>query len=143
MLRVAIRRLYHSDQGTRGVLIMPDGVLCNTFELPWRDNLPQKSCIPCGEYDVAIRVSKKFGRIYEVKDVPERSGILFHSGNLAGDMDLGYKSHTRGCILLGKYFGKIDNQLAVLYSRPTVNTFMQLMGEQSFMLIVEDEICGS
>lgn len=143
MMRVGLRRMAHSDQGTRGVLILPEGVYCNTLELPWRDNRPKRSCIPCGEYDVAIRQSQRFGRIYEVKLVPGRSFILTHSGNLAGDVEKGLKSHVEGCILLGRYFGKIAGQTAILYSLPTVRAFMARLQEQPFRLLVEDERCGS
>lgn len=66
--------------------------------------------------------------------MPCRDGVLFHAGNLAGDVELGYKSHVEGCILLGKYFGKIDGQEAVLVSRPTAREFMEHMGGKDFEL---------
>lgn len=144
MIRAGLRRLGHSDQGTRGVLLLPDGVFCNTFELPWRGNRPRRSCIPCGAYDVEIRQSPKFGRVYEVKFVPGRSYILTHSGNLAGDVDKGFLSHVEGCILLGSRWGVINRQLAILNSRPTVRRFMETMQEEPFRLLVEDEtLCGN
>lgn len=143
MVRVGLRRLAQGDQGSRGVLILPDGVFCNTLELPWRDNRPSMSCIPCGEYDVAIRQSPKFGNIYHVKNVPGRSYILLHAGNLAGDVTKGYRTHVEGCILLGKYFGQIEGQQAVLASRPTVRAFMERLESRPFRLLVEDELCGN
>lgn len=133
----------HSDAGTRGVLIMPEGVLCNTLELPWRDNRPSRSCIPCGEYDVALYRSPRHGRIYQVQNVPGRTYILIHSGNLAGDVDKGLKSHVEGCILLGRYFGILKGQKALLCSRPAVADFMERLAGQPFRLIVEDESCGN
>ena len=139
----AIRRLRSSNMGTQGVLILPDGVFCNTLELPWRDNVRKRSCIPLGEYDVEIRTSPKFGQVYEVKMVPDRSYILTHSGNLAGDIEKGYLSHVEGCILLGSYWGVINKQLALLNSRPTVRRFMEKMNKQAFRLRMEDERCGS
>jgi hypothetical protein len=142
MTRVALIRTRHTDQGTQGVLILPEGVFCNTLELPWRENKPKISCIPCGEFDVKIRQSPRFGTIYEVQDVPDRRYILIHSGNLAGDVTKGYRSHVEGCILLGKYFGTLDSQLAILYSRPTVREFMDQLDRQPFRLIVEDQSCG-
>ena len=143
MIRVGLRRMATSDQGTRGVLILPDGVLCNTLELPWRDNRPSHSCIPNGEYPVAIRQSPRFGRIFHVKDVPGRTFILIHAGNLAGDVGKGLKTHTEGCILLGRHFGTIHGQQAVLASRPALSDFMEKMDGQPFILRVEDEICGN
>ncbi len=144
MIRVGLRRLAHSDQGTRGVLILPDGVACATLELPWRDNRPSRSCIPCGEYDVALRDSPRFGRVYHVQDVPGRTWIEFHAGNLAGDVELGYRTHSEGCILPGRYFGTIAGQLAVLASRPAMREFMERLGGEPFRLLVEDETsCGN
>lgn len=148
MIRAGLRRLEHGDQGTRGVLILPDAVFCNTLELPWRDNRPNVSCIPCGEYDVAIRQSPRFGPVYHVKDVPGRTFIEIHSGNLAGDTAKGYRTHVEGCILLGQYFGRIEGQVAVLVSRPTVRKLMERLDGKPFRLVVEDETeealsCGS
>jgi hypothetical protein len=143
MIRAAIRRLSHGDQGTRGVLILPEGVLCNTLELPWRDNRPNRSCIPCGQYDVLLRRSPRFGTTYHVQHVPGRSWILAHTGNLAGDVSKGYLTHVEGCILLGNYFGVLNNQLAVLASKPAVRRFMERMGGEPFRLLVEDMTCGN
>jgi hypothetical protein len=140
VVRVGLRRLSHGDQGTKGVLLLPGGVFCNTLELPWRDNRPNVSCIPCGEYGVAVRHSPRFGDAYEVKNVPGRSYILFHAGNLAGDTAKGYHTHVEGCILLGKYFGTLAGQEAVMVSAPTVRRFMAQMGGQPFRLLVEDEL---
>lgn len=143
-MKAALRRLRHTDQGTQGVLILSDRVYCNTLELPWRNNQPRRSCIPCGEYDVAIRQSPKFGAIYEVQLVPNRSYILTHSGNLAGDVSKGFLSHVEGCILLGSRWGIINKQLAILNSRPTVRKFMEEQDRKPFRLLVEDEkTCGN
>jgi hypothetical protein len=138
-MNVALRRLKSSCHGTQGVLILPDGVFCNTLELPWRENKRKLSCIPCGEYKVEIRNSPKFGEIYWVTNVLERDYILIHSGNLAGDTTQGLKSHVEGCILLGSYWGVIGGQLALMNSKPTVRRFMDRMQGESFTLIVEDE----
>jgi hypothetical protein len=143
VIRIGLRRLAHSDQGTKGVLITPEGVLCNTLELPWRDNRPSRSCIPCGEYDVELYASPRFGRAYRVRNVPGRSYILFHAGNLAGDVERGFSTHSEGCILLGRHFGTIAGQQAVLVSRPAVRDFMERLGGEPFRLLVEDELCGS
>jgi hypothetical protein len=143
MIRVGLRRTAHSDQGTRGALILPEGVFCNTLELPWRENRVGRSCIPCGEYDVVVRRSPRFGDVYHVQHVPGRSWILTHSGNLAGDVDKGYLSHVEGCILLGKNFGTIAGQLAILVSRPAVREFMHRTGGDPFRLLVEDISCGN
>jgi len=135
---VNLCRLMRSDQGTRGKLYYGD-FECETLELPWRDNQRSISCIPAGEYPVKIRISPKYGEIYWVQNVPERSFILIHWGNWAGDESKGYKSNVNGCILLGKQRGILNNQWAVLNSRITVKRFMHEMDNEPFTLRILEE----
>jgi hypothetical protein len=67
-----------------------------TLELPYKNNVRQVSCIPLGVYTVAPFVSKKFGKCLKIQNVPNRSGILFHSGNFIHD--------TKGCVLVGNHY---------------------------------------
>ena len=134
---VTIARTARSDQGTEGILLAGD-YNCKTLELPWRDNQRQISCIPPGEYDVELRLSNKYGRVYWVRHVPNRSYILIHSGNYAGDKEKGFKTHVMGCILLGKVHGYLAGQRAVLNSRLTVRRFMSEMDYQDFKLQILD-----
>ena len=71
--------------------------MCDTLELPYKDNQRSVSCIPAGQYKVRLRTEKESGsRNYLhllVQDVPNRDFILFHRGNSAKD--------TSGCILVG------------------------------------------
>jgi len=122
-----------SDQGTNGMMFT-NGFFCYTLELPWRDNQRSISCIPPGEYKVIQRASPKYGKIYWVTEVPNRSYILIHSGNYAGDVSKGYKTHVNGCILLGQKMGTLSGQKAVLNSRVTVNKFMNQTGMQPLKL---------
>ena len=133
--QVFLIRTGFSDQGTNGMLVMND-FNCFTLELPWRDNNQSISCIPQGQYKVIQRASPKYGKIYWVTKVQGRSYILIHSGNYAGDVSKGYKTHVRGCILLGQKMGTLGGQKAVLNSRVTVNKFMRLSGMQPFNLHV-------
>lgn len=126
-------RLARGDQGTQGILTFFEHKV-HTLELPWRDNQPNISCIPGGEYECDIRVSPRFGMVYWIKDVPKRSFILIHSGNWAGDVQKGYKSHVSGCILLGLAKGTLQRQLAVLNSRLAITKFMTHMEKQPFIL---------
>ena len=134
---VQIFRMKRSDQGTMGILSTPE-FRCYTLELPWRDNQQSISCIPAGEYDVKIRISPKYGRIYHVQNVPNRSYILIHSGNWAGDTSKGYKTHVNGCILLGKQQGILLDQWAVLNSRVAVRAFMEEMEYEPFKLQIHE-----
>lgn len=56
-----------------------------------------KGCIPCGVYPIKWEWSEKFKtNLWELKDVPGRTEIKVHAGNMAGE--------TIGCILLGTGF---------------------------------------
>ena len=135
--RVEIFRLRRSDQGTEGMLVSGD-FKCKTLELPWRENQQQVSCIPPAIYDVDIRISNKYGRIYWVRKVPNRTYILIHSGNYAGDKSKGLKSHVMGCILLGKKSGRLGGQIAVLNSRVAVRNFMEELEYEPFKLRIQE-----
>ncbi len=75
--------------------------------------------------------SPRFGYTYEVTAVPGRSHILLHPGNVVGD--------TQGCILLGRHFGLLRGDRAVLNSGQTFAGFMEECGgADSFPFIVEN-----
>jgi hypothetical protein len=133
--QVFLIRTSVSDQGTSGMLVM-GGFNCYTLELPWKNNQRSISCVPQGEYTVIQRASPKYGKIYWVTNVPNRSYILVHSGNYAGDVSKGYKTHVRGCILLGQKMGTLGGQKAVLNSRITLRKFMNYTGMQPFKLTI-------
>ncbi len=135
MNNVTILRIRKSSHGTEGVLIFDD-FKCFTLELPWRNNEKNISCIPAGEYDATIRISPRFGRVYWVLKVEGRTYILMHSGNWAGDVQEGLKSHTNGCILLGMKRGYLAGQRAVLLSRRAIRQFMEKLQGSSFRLHV-------
>lgn len=145
MQTVLLLRNKSTDHGTFGRLIAP-GYTCATLELPWHDNDNGISCIPApGEYKCWYGYSKaRKSSSYRLEDphyvstVPGRAGVLIHSGNFAGDKSKGFKSHVLGCILLGKYIGKIGNQKAILASKPAIREFEAAMNRQPFILkIVE------
>jgi len=87
---IELLRTYH-PQGTNGEIWMDGEQLCYSIELPWLDNLRNISCIPEGTYSLSKRHSKRFGWHILIKNVPARSGILFHPANDA-------KRELRGCI---------------------------------------------
>lgn len=113
---VTLLRLNTSDQGTLGRLVA-DGFSCYSLELPWRDNRVGESCIPEGKYEVQAYRSKRYRNSFKVKGVQDRSAILIHSGNVAGDRAMGYLSNSQGCILLGLKHGFLYGQKAVLLSQ--------------------------
>ncbi len=140
--RAVLCRSPSTDEGTFGVLAF-GGQVVRSLELPWRNNTRQKSCIPAGIYRCAIVQSPKFGRVYEVKNVPGRSAVLIHSANFAGDADLGYTTHLQGCIAPCEQVGFMKNaagrmQRAGLVSRPAVSRLMSWAAGQPFELEITE-----
>lgn len=135
MVKAKLIRFNSFADGTRGILIF-NGFHCYTLELPWKDNQPNISCIPAGEYTVVPHYSRKFKHCFHIKDVPGRTAILIHSGNFAGDRELGFRSHSYGCILVGSKFGYIYNQFAVLCSRITLSKLVDYV-DVPFRLSIE------
>lgn len=132
MRRAILRRDRSGDQGTVGVLVAPGLAPIQIMEPPWRDNRRNRSCIPEGAYDVVPHVSPRFGRCLLVTGVEDRSHILFHAGNLGGDVDKGLRSHTAGCLLPGFRRGWIEagerRQDAVLGSHTAFRHLMAWAG---------------
>lgn len=77
-----LKRNYFPD-GTNGKLECEGKTICNTIELPWKNNERRVSCVPEGKYFLEKRYSAKFKWHIEVKNVANRSGILFHPANNA------------------------------------------------------------
>lgn len=141
MNEATIKRRASTDQGTVGVLSF-GGVSLFTMELPWRDNLSQKSCIPAGTYTCALVRSPKFGKVYGVKNVLGRSHVLIHAANFGGNSDLGYDTQLHGCIAPATRLGTMRNargdmQLAGLVSRAALTQFMRWADDKPFTLRIE------
>lgn len=136
---VTLQRTETSDHGTLGIVQGP-GFRFWTMEPPWRDNRRRLSCIPPGIYHCVWHRSPRYGNVYLVTGVPERSHILIHGGNVGGDSTKGFKTHTMGCILPGKRSGTLvvngRRQKAVLVSRPAVRAMAAALNRSPFMLEV-------
>ena len=137
MRTALLTRQASEDQGTLGSFYSW-GFSCMTLELPWRDNQKNISCIPAGRYITKLIYSQKFKDVYWLREVEDRTGILIHAGTWAGDKEKGFKTHSYGCILLGKYSGIYQNQKAVFYSKPMVNALMAWMKKEEFELEVRN-----
>jgi len=108
-----------------------EGFKCKTLELPYKNNRPNISSIPPGEYFCEYTYSFKFmKRTYEVKNVKGRTGIRIHSGN--------FFYNIQGCILLGDKYGDVnkDKSADILNSTITVKAFEKHMLYKPYKLIV-------
>jgi hypothetical protein len=79
---LALKRIYFPT-GTNGQIECKGKIICNTIELPWRNNESRVSCIPEGTYLLEKRYSKKFQWHIEITQVRNRGAILFHPANNA------------------------------------------------------------
>ena len=126
------------EQGTLGVLSAPGLAPTWIMEPPWRDNRRNRSCIPAGLYEVVPHLSPRHRRCLLVTQVPDRSHILFHAGNLGGDVELGWHTHTAGCLLPGLRRGNLTVrgrlQAAVLSSRTAFRHLMTWAAGRPFEL---------
>ena len=137
-----LRRDHEDDDGTTGILLASGLPSLEVMELPWRENRQCRSRVPAGRYRVVPRLSPRFGRVLHVLDVPGRSYILFHSGNLAGDVERGRLTHSQGCLLPGLRRGVLAvegrRQRAVLQSRPAMRRLMAWADDRPFELEIHD-----
>lgn len=117
-----------NDVRTLGAMFDGDERICETLELPWRDNYRGVSCIPEGIYECKVGHSPSRGYpVYWLQDVPGRSDVQIHIGNFTKDI--------RGCILVGEERGV--NQ--VVHSKRAFDAFMERMGGKDFTLEIIKE----
>jgi hypothetical protein len=107
---IEIVRKYNTDS-VHGDIIYNGLLLGKTLELPYRDNKTNISSIPEGEYYISIKNSTRIN----VKNVPNRSNIQIHTGNVL--------SQTKGCLLIGSDI--INNN--IYNSMVTMNLLQQII----------------
>jgi len=108
---------------TVGVFIHEDFKL-HSLELAWRNNAPNKSCIPEGTYIVKRDVTGRH-RFYAIQDVPNRSNVEIHIANTISDL--------LGCIGLGM---GISANYDLVSSRIACNNLIEYVGDESFTLTI-------
>lgn len=125
---VSITRAPTNENGTFGILCVDGLPTCVTCELPWKDNDPEISCIPPGSYNCVRHDSPAHPHTWEVRNVPNRSGILIHNGNTEND--------SLGCIIVGSCFGAIKNLPAVLNSNTTLSNLQEELPDAFTLAII-------
>lgn len=119
----------HNEHGTFGVFSINGIAQFVTLEETWLDNAKQISCIPAGTYDVEAYSGTKYKDVWLVKNVPNRSAILIHWGNL--------ESNTAGCILIGMEYAKIGDKYGIGRSREAIEKLRTLLPKK-FKLKIYD-----
>jgi len=89
-MEITLQRSYFKE-GTNGVLFINALFFGFTIELPWLENIRDKSCIPEGSYILKARFSEKFKHHLVLENVDHRSLILIHPAN-------NVSSELKGCI---------------------------------------------
>ena len=117
-MKLTVLRLTRSPiVPTYGVLARDTGVpFALTLERPWLDNQRSVSCIPEGIYKAKRHRSPRFGETFWLQDVPGRSEILFHKGNIDDD--------THGCLLVGEQFNPVLGENGITASKEGFAEFM-------------------
>ena len=128
---LVLTRTYFPE-GTNGKLECEGRLICNTIELPWRNNERRVSCIPEGEYFIEKRYSLKFKWHLHVLDVENRSLILFHPANNA-------LKELNGCIapvtkLSGPGLGLLSRKA---FKKLKDQVYKALERKESVLLIVQ------
>lgn len=131
MHKATLTRNETIDGGCFGTLITDTGYTCRTAELPWVENETDKSCIPMGQYICTWRTSPTHGYCYHVENVPNRTDIEIHAGNVPG-------IDSKGCILPGKNIGLMNGKQAVLFSRQALTELEAAFRCEPFQLTVKD-----
>jgi Family of unknown function (DUF5675) len=89
-MKLELIRTYNTN-GVNGDLLIDGAKVCNTIELPWKENQSRISCIPEGTYQLTKRYSLRFGWHLLVNNVVNRNYILIHAYNDA-------LKESKGCI---------------------------------------------
>ena len=123
---LTLLRLCQFKIGVQGVFIWNNSVVCHSLELPWLNNVPERSCIPYGTYMVVKEMHPRFGSVFRLPFVIGRSGILIHPGNSIHD--------TKGCILPGL---DIDDSIGIKSSRSALQRLYDLLPTSTSLIIKE------
>jgi hypothetical protein len=142
MRTATLTRTETSDSGSFGKFKTDSGLSWCSGELPWRDNAPDRSCVPCGTYLCVWGASPRLGKCYHVQDVPGRTDIEIHSANFMGDRSLGLHCDLLGCIALGQQVGDLEGQQALLMSRVALDAMQAEFNQESFQLTILDSSSG-
>lgn len=130
MNEAVLVRTERASDSTRGDLFAGRGRFV-VIERAWHDNQRNISCIPCGQYQVSFlerSASGRYKRCWHVKNVPGRSGILIHNGNLV--------RHSLGCLIVGKRRGRLGGEIATLNSRSALRELAEVMQRRDFKLTI-------
>ena len=103
--RVVLQRVWMDKNQSTGSLIVLDKFRQPIYISPCiergdRNNERNVSNVPTGTYPLVWENSPKFGMVWELKDVPNRSECKIHVANMWDEIN--------GCIAPGTYLGELN-----------------------------------
>ena len=103
--KVILQRVWMDDNQSTGSLIVLDELRQPIYISPCiergdRNNEQNVSNVPTGTYPLVWENSPKFGMVWELKDLPNRSECKIHAANMWNQIN--------GCIAPGTYLGEIN-----------------------------------
>jgi hypothetical protein len=128
---IKIKRFEHETYtANRGIIFIDNVFFGYSIERPNLDNIPFKSRIPAGVYDAEIVNTKKHGKSWLLKNVPNRFGIiLFHPGS--------YMQDFAGCIGCGgELFESTQTGRMIINTRKKCNEFMKITKDDDFLKVI-------
>lgn len=111
-MHIIIQRTSTNSNSITGELYVDGKYVCQTLELPQKDNKTDISSIPAGNYGGILRYDHADKWRIELTDTPSRTHIQIHIGN--------YPSNSKGCILVGEKVDTNNNTIlnsTVAYTR--------------------------
>jgi len=136
MLKVIITREHSYPNGTEGNLVIVGKTHERIFTLeePWKNNAKNISCIPKGSYhciphgwETHTALHQK--ECWEITHVPNRTGILIHTGNSTMDIE--------GCLLVGLQRDEKNGVPLIMHSRDAMAILRDLIGPNEFELTLQ------
>lgn len=113
--------------------------ICDTIELPWKENQRQVSCIPTGTYRCVYRESEKYPQHYILQNVPNRDFILIHQANYVGSPNpRTRKPDLLGCIGVGNGYSDLNGDGIVELTRSvvTLKKMIEVLNKRPFTLTI-------
>ena len=134
-----IVRFCDSDEmGTFGEVYFNGDFICYTVEQPWRDNEPNRSCVPVGLYELVDYASPKYGEVFALRNLQldigvypgeaKRFACLIHAANRAVEL--------QGCIAPGEDLGMVNDHWAVTRSKVALRELYRLIEEHEIKLLM-------
>ena len=127
MNKYTLSRDIISNKAILGTLLDGDKILARTLENPHRNSL-KDSAIPAGKYKCVKDNTGKF-QYWRLLNVKGRENIELHNGN--------FESDTEGCILFGKEWAIMKDQLAVTSSKETMTMLQKILPSEFELEIIE------